>query len=122
MALRVNALVAPRPPWGGGLWRCAPEGVTIYAATAKSVDVLEDGLARDGPELARDAGVGSAVLRAMGEAGLIEGVVLAPPPPFAAPDPAYPGPVSSEAQEFAAVALRQAVGDRVFSATLLSRG
>ena len=97
----------------------AAGGGAGYAATAESAGRAGRWAGADRGGAGAGRRVGSAVLRAMGEAGLIEGVVLPPPPPFAAPDPAYPGPVLSEAQEFAAVALRQAVGDRVFSATLL---
>jgi primosomal protein N' (replication factor Y) (superfamily II helicase) len=122
MALRVNALAAPRPAMGYRLG--APTDATHAAPrmTPQRQRVLEslaDGLARPVGELARVAGVSGAVLRAMAEAGMIEAVPLAASPAFALPDPAYPGPVLSPAQAEAAASLRQAVSDRRFSATLL---
>ncbi|MFA6021884.1 MAG: primosomal protein N' [Rhodospirillales bacterium] len=53
-------------------------------------------------DLAREAGVGPAVIKGLLEAGALEPVSLAPPPPFALPDPDHPGPVLSSGQRAAA--------------------
>ncbi|MDA8232502.1 MAG: primosomal protein N' [Magnetospirillum sp.] len=56
-------------------------------------------------DLAREAGVGSAVVRGLIAAGVLETVDLPAPPAFARPDHARPGPVLSPAQAHAADAL-----------------
>ncbi|KAF0223216.1 MAG: primosomal protein N' (replication factor Y) [Rhodospirillaceae bacterium] len=60
-------------------------------------------------DLAREAGVGPAVVKGLLEAGALEPVPMAPPPPFARPDPDHPGPDLSPGQQAAADHLRQAV-------------
>ena len=70
-------------------------------------------------DLARRATVGAAVIRGMGEAGLLASEVLPEPPPFARPDPDAPGPDLSADQLAAATSLRQSVADRRFAVTLL---
>lgn len=61
-------------------------------------------------DLAREAGVGPAVVKGLIVAGALETVPVAPPPPFAAPDPDHPGPRLSPGQDAAAQHLRRAVG------------
>src|SRR4029077_10691608 len=56
-------------------------------------------------ELAREAGVGTGVVKSMAEAGLLDAVALAPPPGFGLPDGARAGPDPSPAQRAAAEAL-----------------
>ncbi len=53
-------------------------------------------------DLAREAGVGPAVVKGLIEAGALETTPMAPPPPFADPDPDHPGPILSAAQRQAA--------------------
>jgi primosomal protein N' (replication factor Y) (superfamily II helicase) len=60
-------------------------------------------------DLAREAGTGPAVVKGLLEAGALEPVPMAPPPPFASPDPDHPGPSLSPGQQAAADHLRQAV-------------
>ncbi|MBR9972378.1 primosomal protein N' [Magnetospirillum sulfuroxidans] len=60
-------------------------------------------------DLAREAGVGPAVIKGLFEAGALEPVPQAPPPPFAHPDPDHPGPVLSVGQRAAADHLCEAV-------------
>jgi primosomal protein N' (replication factor Y) len=82
-----------------------------------------DALARQEPRLAadllREAGVSSAVLRGMTEAGLLVTETAAPGAPFIRPDPDHAGPALSDQQQAAAGALREAAADRAFSVTLL---
>ena len=118
MALRVNALQAPPQVVG---WQAAvplPE-VRLTEPRRRVLAALGEGRALAGPALQRAAEVGAGVVRAMADAGLLEAVALAGAAPFGRPDPAHPGPVLSAAQAAAAGALRQAVGARAFSVTLL---
>ena len=82
-----------------------------------------DALAKQEPrgtgELARAAGVGTGVVRAMADAGLLVPAPLHTQAPFAIPDPEHPGQSLSPDQEAAAAALRRAVAARDFSVTLL---
>ena len=82
-----------------------------------------DALARQEPSLAadllRDAGISSAVLRGMVEAGLLTAETSAPGAPFQRPDPEHPGPGLSGQQQDVAAGLRKVVADRAFSVTLL---
>jgi primosomal protein N' (replication factor Y) len=118
MAMSVPAaLVPPRPV---AAWRRvagARPAAPLTAARQRVLAVLEDGPPRAAPELAREAGVGSGVLRGLQGLGLIEPVTL-PPPPYGRPDPAAPGPQLSSAQAAAAQSLAGRVGAG-FSATLL---
>jgi primosomal protein N' (replication factor Y) len=63
--------------------------------------------------------VGSGVIRAMADAGLLMPVALAVAPPFGALDAEHPGPTLSADQSAAAAALRASVGAGAFSVTLL---
>jgi primosomal protein N' (replication factor Y) len=82
-----------------------------------------DALARQEPRLAadllREAGVSSAVLRGMTEAGLLATETAAPGAPFTRPDPAHAGSALSDQQQAVAAALRKGATDRTFSVTLL---
>jgi len=69
-------------------------------------------------DLAREAGVGPAVVKGLIEAGALELVQMPRPPAFAVPDGARPGPVLSTDQSRAAEALADAVGAG-FSVALL---
>jgi primosomal protein N' (replication factor Y) len=118
MALRVVTPDTGRAPSG---WRPAepmPE-VRLTEARRRVLDVLSDGLPRAGSELAGAAGVGSGVVRAMAQGGLLVPAALPVQPPFAPPDPEHPGPALSAAQADAAAVLRGAVAAHEFSVTLL---
>ncbi len=118
MALRV--VRQPTAPATG--WRRVtppPDGVRLTLARQRVLDVLARSEPRSTAELGRLADVGAAVIRGMGDAGLLSSEILPEPPPFAAPDPDIAGPTLSEAQEAAAATLRQAVADRRFAVTLL---
>ncbi|MDA0239151.1 MAG: primosomal protein N' [Proteobacteria bacterium] len=99
----------------------APKPITAYAAiqdppdykSTKSrervLEVLRDGPPRIAAELARDAAVGTSVIKILAKAGAIATVELPPPPKFAPPDPDAPGPLLSEDQAVIATALRDHV-------------
>jgi primosomal protein N' (replication factor Y) len=118
MALRVA-----RPPAGPLLGWCRttkpPEDARLTPARQRVLDVLARSEPRTTADLARAAGVGSGVVRAMADAGWLLAAELPARAPFHAPDPDHPGPLLSQAQREAAEALRQAVASHAFSVTLL---
>ncbi len=118
MALRVNALRPDAPATG---WRRAEPlpDTRITPPRQKVLDALVAGEVRGGGDLAKTAGVSTAVIRGMADAGLLLPAVIQAAPPFLLPDPEHPGPVLSEAQAEAATALREAVAAQAFSVTLL---
>ncbi len=118
MSLRINALAPPVPQSG---WSLAdvPDDARLTDARRRVVALLSDGVSRTGAAVARDAAVSPGVLRGMAGAGLLLPTVLPAPRPFAAPDPAFPGPALSAEQADAAAALRGAVRDAAFSVSLL---
>ena len=121
MAMSAPSALEPRAPQTG--WRRAsapPEGARITPPRRRVLDVLADGVARAGGEIAEAAGAAPAILRGMADAGLIEPALLQRRPVFAAPDPSHPGPVLGTEQDAAARALREAVDRRAFSTTLLT--
>src|SRR4029077_10282171 len=84
MAMSVSA--ALEPPREISAWRVAgdPRGEAKLTASRKRVlVVLADGPPRPTGELAREAGVGTGVIKAMAEAGLIAAVSLPQRLPFA---------------------------------------
>ena len=120
LALPEAALAPPPPPRLG--WRAAssrPQGARITPSRARVLAVLErsGGLAWTASDLARAAGVGAGVVRAMGEAGLLEAAPL--PEPRVSPAPSPPSRPLKEAQVQAAEALRGRVAKRSFSVTVL---
>jgi primosomal protein N' (replication factor Y) len=118
MALRVVSPDTGRAPAG---WRAAdplPES-RLTEGRQRVLAALADGLPRSAGELARAAGAGAGVVRAMAHAGLLVPAALPSHPPFAPPDPDHAGPALSAAQADAAAVLRGAVAARDFSVTLL---
>lgn len=89
----------------------------MTAARQRVLEVAGDGLARGGSALAEEAGVSTAVVKGLAEAGMLESVLL-PDRPFPQPDPSLPGPTLSSQQAAAAERLRSRVGEG-FSVTLL---
>ncbi len=121
MAMSAPSALEPRAPQAG--WRRAanPHGAArITPPRRRVLDFLADGAARAGGEIAEAAGVASAILRGMADAGLIEPALLPRRRVFAAPDPAHPGPVLGAEQAAAAATLRDAVERGGFSTTLLT--
>ncbi len=116
MALRVPALQPETPPAG---WRLGSAGGTLTPARARVAAILGDGRTRSTAELAREAGVGTGVVRGMAQAGLLAPASMLARPPFARPDPARSGPTLSPAQAEAAADLRTAVAAQAFGVTLL---
>jgi primosomal protein N' (replication factor Y) len=106
MAMSVSA--ALEPPRRIAAWQRAPgppRDVRLTPARRRVLAVLGGGPARPSRELAREAGVGTGVIKAMAESGLLESVSLAAAPVFALPDGGRPGPELSADQRAAADAL-----------------
>ncbi len=118
MALRINALAPPVPTPGWQLADSLPDSKPTEPRR-RVLAVLADGVPRTGPELARQAGVSTAILRAMAQAGLLAPTPIPAGRAFAEPDPAHTHPALSDAQAGVATALRAAVAAEAFSVTLL---
>ncbi|HTI00322.1 MAG TPA: DEAD/DEAH box helicase, partial [Acidisoma sp.] len=122
MAIRTPLLATPAQKAATGLrlGETRPEGRDLTPARRRVLEVLADRVPRAQADLAAEAGVGAAVLRAMVERGWLETVPLAPAPDFARPDPDHPGaPILSDDQAAAAAALVGQVRARHFAVTLL---
>ena len=120
MAMSVPA--ALEPPKAIVAWRAigtAAAGVRLTPARRRVLAVLADGPPRPGSELAREAGVGPGVVKAMADAGLLSAVALPPPPAYGRPDGDRPGPGLSPPQAQAAETLVAKVEQGGFSATLI---
>jgi primosomal protein N' (replication factor Y) len=109
MAMSVST--ALEPPRMIAAWRLPsadhiPEKDTPARRRVRAV--LQQGPARSTSDLAREAGVGTGVVKAMAAAGQLEAVSLPPLPAFRRPDGFHEGPVLSPAQHEAAESL---IGD-----------
>ena len=112
-----EALQPPKPTTAYVLSQPPDDDTRLTPARRRVLDVLADGPPRSAPELAREAGVGTSVIKGLAGAGLIAAVERRPvPPPL--PDWRRPGPTLSPAQTRAAQELRRAVGGG-FAVTLL---
>ena len=118
LAMSAPAALAPPPmrtAWRRG--RRAPERMT--EARRRVLALLGDGRARSAPDIARAAGVGAGVVRALARCGAVEAVEIPDIAAFDRPDAGRPGPALSTAQEIAAAALRAQVAGGAFGVTLL---
>ncbi len=116
LALRVNAL-RPEPLRLGWVAGELVEGVGLTEARRRVLAAASVPASTVG--LARAAGVGPGVVRALADAGLLRAVPLGPAPGFQLPDQGHAAPVLSPEQAAAARQLRQAVAARTFGVTLL---
>ncbi|MEQ8586630.1 MAG: primosomal protein N' [Thalassobaculaceae bacterium] len=89
----------------------------LTPARRRVLSVLSDGPALEQKDLAREAGVGPSVIKAMIEAGMVEPHTVAPAPPFETPDGTRDGPVLSGEQRTAAETLGERVAAQSFSVT-----
>jgi primosomal protein N' (replication factor Y) len=122
MAMRVPA--ALEPPRGIAAWRRSDDaallaGLRLTPERQRVLDVLADGPPRPTAELAREAGVGVGVVKALATARALLQVELPPPPVFAAPDAERAGPTLSAPQATAAATLANRVAAGGFSVTTL---
>jgi primosomal protein N' (replication factor Y) len=85
--------------------------IKLSAARRRVLDLCPSLPPLSPADLAREAGVGPSVVKGLLDAGALVTVPLQPPPLFAAPDLARPGPILSPGQAEAAGALAAAVGN-----------
>ena len=123
MALSVPQ--ALEPPRLQPVYRLAPdageklEGLKPTAARSRVLALAEDGLVRGASDLAREAGVSSAVVKGLADLGVLERLEIPAGPGFEPPDPQRPGAELSQAQAKAVDFLGKAVRADSFSVTLL---
>ncbi len=118
MTLRVPAALEPPPVRFG--YRASgqvPERMTPQRT--RVLEVAGEGPAWSAPDLASAAGVSSAVVKGLAEAGALDKISLPALKPFPAPLPQARPVTLSPDQEEAAKVLRKAVVARDFSVTLL---
>ena len=85
----------------------------------KVLELAQDGFARTTRELAEEAGVSTAVVRGLIDAGTFEAIELPADAPFGVPDLDFNTAILSDAQAFAADQLKQRLEQGGFSAQLL---
>ena len=124
MAMSVSA-VFEAPPRPVVAYRLA-EGVDLDKPAAKLtpqrrrvLDLAAAGPAMTANDLAREAGVGTGVVRGLVEAGLLAATIVSLDDTPLQPDGDRPGPALSEDQAAAADELRTRVAEAAYSATLL---
>jgi primosomal protein N' (replication factor Y) (superfamily II helicase) len=121
------ALETPKPAI---LYRCreggSAEGLRLTPARRRVLAELDAGPARSLADLSQAAGVGTAVVKGLAQAGVLEAVEVVQEPRFDLPDPGAAAPVLSDRQAVAAESLRGAVREAsaagaagAFSVTLL---
>ena len=115
-----EALEPPKPMIAYARTAPGPEdaGLRMTPARRRVLAVLEDGPPRPATELAREAGVSAGVVAGLAKAGMLEPVAMRKPTP-PQPDPDARGPTLSADQSAAAQALREAIANGGFDATLL---
>ncbi|HLS67992.1 MAG TPA: primosomal protein N' [Kiloniellales bacterium] len=119
MVIPVPAALRPeRPQRALRLAESLPSGLRLTAARRRVLEVAADGLARSNSELAREAGVGTGVVKALADAALLEWVELPVGLSLQPPDPGHNGYPLSEEQDAAAKQLAERVSGG-FSVTLL---
>ncbi|MEM7442591.1 MAG: primosomal protein N' [Pseudomonadota bacterium] len=119
MAMSVPAALEPPAPRVGYLFVDElPPDARLTAARRRVIGLVSEGPPRLAKELAREAGCGTGVIKAMVTAGLLQPVDMGRPAP-PAPNPERAGPALSDDQETAAAVVRAAVEAATYSATLL---
>jgi primosomal protein N' (replication factor Y) len=88
-------------------------------ARQRVIDIARDGLARSVPGLAEDAGVSTAAVRGMIDAGTLIATELPEFPPFPVPDPDFAVPVLNAEQRAAADTISEGIAQGRFAASLL---
>ena len=113
-----DALTPPKPVAAYALAPDAP-ALRMTKARERVIAVLKDGPPRPAAELAREAGVGTGVVKGLADAGALIAVAL--PARAAGPEPDWrlPGPALSPDQRDSAETLKKAVAGGGFSVTVL---
>ena len=119
MAMSIPEALEPAPPRAGYAIADPMPEFRMTAARGRVLEVASGGPAWGATELAREAGVGTGVVRGLADAGALLRVALpADAGHIVAPDSQQPGPALSAEQAAAAAALRDA-GMAGYSVTLL---
>ncbi len=122
MAMSVPKALAPEARvtayLGAPDWQ-RPEGFRITPQRQKVLDLLAAGPPRTSADIRAETGAGGGVVKGLESAGALALHALAPPSPFAAPDPDRPGPALTPDQASAARKLLDTVRAEAFSVTLL---
>ena len=122
MAMSVPKALAAETPVTAYLdhagWK-APAEFRLTPQRKKVLDLLAAGPPRTLGDIRVETGAGAGVVKGLAEAGALEVHGLAPPSPFARPDPDCSGPALTPDQARAAGALRDAVRAGAYSVTLL---
>ena len=84
--------------------------IRMTPARERVLRVLADGPAMTGPDLAREAAVGSGVIKGLVQTGAIARVELPAAPPVSPPEPDHPGPALNTEQQTAVAALLSDLG------------
>lgn len=95
----------------------AKEGVSPQAA--RVLDIAADGMPRRAAELAAEAACTPGVVKGLAQKGLLIEKEITPLPPCRRPDPVRKGAALSEAQDYAAAQIVQAVKDGGYHSFLL---
>ena len=120
MAMSVpSALEPPRLAAGYRFARMPEPGERMTSQRKRVIELLAEGMAWLPADLAREAGVGTGVLKAMEKDGLLDRIEMPAPPPFGAPDLDRPGRVLNEDQAASAAEMKKRVAEDAFSVTLL---
>src|SRR6185312_9438831 len=124
LSMAMRAPAALEPPRGIAAWRRSDDeallaSLRLTAERRRVLDVLADGPPRPTAELAREAGVGIGVVKALGIAGALLPIELPPPPAFETPHPERAGPTLSTDQAAAAATLSSKVAAGAFAVTVL---
>ncbi|MBL23851.1 MAG: primosomal protein N' [Rhodospirillaceae bacterium] len=113
-----QALTPPKPRIAFALVTDPPE-FRMTAARNRVLEVLADGPPRMAAELAREAGVGTGVVRGLADGGVLDRVMLPAGGRFPKPDPDQSGPTLSSGQAVAAEELVARVRAGEFAVSLL---
>ncbi|MFO1097408.1 MAG: primosomal protein N' [Xanthobacteraceae bacterium] len=118
MALRMGESPSPERV-RVGVRLAGPQPSRMTAARARVLALLADGFLRSKSEAAEQAGVSPGVIDGLVDDGALETVTLPPEPVARLPDPDFRTAEFTPAQDAAAAALRQTVGEGGYSVTLL---
>ena len=119
MAMSTPSALLPAKPRTAYRKSDAPIEIRMTSARRRVLALIEDVPPMSAVELAREAGVGTSVVRGLADAGVLERVALPADSHRDLPDPLCPGPELSADQRQAAEFLRAKVKQCAYSASLL---
>ena len=96
-----------------------PPDLRLTPTRKRVLEILAEGPPRTASDLAREAGVGTSVVKGLAKAGAVTALDLPPGPAYEPPDPDHPGTQLSDEQQAAASSLCDQVDAESFAVTLL---